>query len=84
MDSRRLEHSDALPVKERSKMNPYPVEELIHYCNVKFSKSNQIFAQTIDYYDLTFVLSGRLIYYADKTRYILNKNDAIVTNPTSM
>ena len=65
-------------------MNPYPVEELIHYCNVKFSKSNQIFAQTIDYYDLTFVLSGRLIYHADKTRYVLNKNDAIFLPPGTL
>ena len=65
-------------------MNPYPVEELIHYCNVTFPKSSRINAYVIDYYDLTFVLSGRLIYYADKTRYILNKNDAIFLSPGTL
>ena len=38
----------------------------------------------IDYYDFTFVLDGKLVYYADRKRIVLEKNDALFLPPGTL
>lgn len=62
-------------------MSDYLVKEIIHYCNVALPKCGQIPEHIIDYYDFTFILEGRMTYYANGTKYIIEKNDAIFLKP---
>jgi hypothetical protein len=40
--------------------------------------------RTIDYYDLTFVISGSMTYVADNEIFVLKKNDAIFLKPGTL
>lgn len=65
-------------------MDGYFVSEVLHYCNVSLSSSDYLPRTTIDYYDLTFVLSGSMTYTAGKNTYVLKKNDAICLKPGTL
>lgn len=62
-------------------MKNYIVKEVTHYCNLKSVKCQAMKSRAIDYYDLTFVTSGSMVYYANGVRYVLNKNDAVFLPP---
>ncbi len=62
-------------------MTAYPVTELLHFCNISVKKSLEMGEQIINYYDLTFVLRGRLVYYINGKKCELLKNDAILLPP---
>lgn len=57
------------------------VREVTHYCNITARKCKKISEMVIDYYDFTVVLDGTMVYYADGTKYVLEKNDAIFFKP---
>lgn len=65
-------------------MNPYFVKEVIHYCNVTLDKCEGMPAKEINYYDLTFVLQGKMTYTVDGETLFLSKNDAIFLPPGTM
>ncbi len=65
-------------------MEYYLVSELLHYCNVTLKKCGRILPNKIDYYDFTFVLDGKLVYYADRKRIVLEKNDALFLPPGTL
>lgn len=65
-------------------MEYYLVSEILHYCNVTLKKCGRIPLNPIDYYDFTFVLEGRMVYYADGQRIVLEKYDAIFLPPQTM
>ncbi len=65
-------------------MTAYPVSELLHFCNISVKKSLEIGEQIINYYDLTFVLKGRLVYYINGERCEVGKNDAILLPPGTL
>ena len=62
-------------------MNSYIVKDLLHYCNVSFNKTYKLNSKTIDFYDLTFVLEGKSVYWANGKRYVVEKNDAVFLTP---
>ncbi len=65
-------------------MNEYPVSKLLHYCNISVPRSSEIYDRLAPYYDLTFVLSGRLVYIVNGEKIVLKKNDAIFIPPNTM
>ena len=65
-------------------MSNYLVKEITYYCNVALPKCGQISEHVIDYYDFTFMLEGRMTYYANGTKYIMEKNDAIFLKPQTL
>ncbi len=65
-------------------MTAYPVKDLIHFCNINVKKSIEIGEQIISYYDLTFVLKGKLVYHINGERYEVCKNDAILLSPGTL
>ena len=65
-------------------MDNYLVSDILHYCNVSLDKSGHIPPREIDFYDLTFVLSGSMIYTANGTTYTLKKDDAILLPPGTL
>ena len=62
-------------------MSAYPVKKLHHFCNICVKESSQMPRQKINFFELTFVLQGRLVYYANEERYELCKGDAILIPP---
>lgn len=65
-------------------MQSYLVSEVLHYCNITTQKCQKIVEHMIDYYDLTFVLDGELVYYGNGEKYVLHKNDAIFFKPQTL
>lgn len=60
----------------------YIVDEIYHYCNVSQPHGiTKTMKGMIDYYDLTFVLDGEMVYCADNRRYVVTKNDAVFFTP---
>lgn len=57
------------------------VSEIIHYCNVSVDFCIEMPAQTISFYDFTFVLKGKMTYYVNGQKIILEKDDAIFLPP---
>ena len=53
------------------------IERIQQLTNVKTNRCIRIPPFCIDYYDLTFVLEGKMVYYINGVQYILKKNDAI-------
>ena len=53
------------------------IERIQQLTNVKTNRCIRIPPFCIDYYDLTFVLEGRMVYYINGIQHILKKNDAI-------
>ena len=62
-------------------MNAYPVKELRHFCNRKLKECSPIPCQKIQFYDLTFVLRGRMVYYKNGEKFEMHKGDAILLSP---
>ncbi len=62
-------------------MNNYFVKELIYYRNHFRTSSFFLPEETIDYYDLTFVISGELTYKINGETYVLKKNDLLFLSP---
>lgn len=66
------------------KMEAYLVKELLHFCNISVKKCHEMPESRINFYDLTFVLKGRLVYYINGERCEMGKNDAILLPPGTM
>ena len=64
-------------------MTCYPVREITHYCNISVPACSHMIPHKIDFYDLTFVLSGSMTYISDGKTYTLGKNDALLLPPGS-
>lgn len=62
-------------------MKNYIVDEILHFCNVSLNQCYKIPQTKINYYDLTFMLTGNMTYMADDQTYTLEKNDAILLPP---
>lgn len=62
-------------------MQCYPVKEVTHFCNISVPRCHAISRAVIDFYDLTFVVSGSMTYTANGKLITLNKNDAIFLPP---
>ncbi len=62
-------------------MNCYFVREVTHYCNVSLNRCEAIPQRKLQFYDLTFVLQGKLTYTFDGHTQVLKKNDAILLPP---
>ena len=54
---------------------------VLHYCNIAVKKCTPIPSRRIDYYDLTFVLEGEMVYYQNGERIALSKNDILFLPP---
>lgn len=65
-------------------MELYLTNTLRHYCNVSLCKCSAIEPKKIDYFDLTFVLSGSMTYIVNSKTFVLKKNDAIFITPSSL
>lgn len=62
-------------------MQHYLVEDISHYCNVTLKKYGTILERPIPYYDFSFLLDGSMVYYANGSKILLQKNDAIFLPP---
>lgn len=66
------------------KMEAYPVKKLLHFGNISVKKSHEMPDTSISFYDLTFVMKGRLVYYINGEKCEIGKNDAILLPPGTM
>ena len=57
------------------------VDSILQFANTKTDHCVEIPAFAIPYYDLTFVLDGTMVYYANEKKYTLRKNDAMLLLP---
>ncbi|MBO5452417.1 MAG: helix-turn-helix transcriptional regulator [Clostridia bacterium] len=64
-------------------MSYYIISDLVHYCNVRVKQVEEMKLEVIDYYDLTFVLEGKMVYVIDGKEIVLNKNDVLFVKPNS-
>ena len=53
------------------------IENIQHLSNARTARCIRIPSFRIDYYDLTFVLEGQMLYYINGVPYLLRKNDAL-------
>ena len=65
-------------------MNNYIVRETTHYCNISVKACSPMITHKIDFYDLTFVLSGSMTYIVDGKTYVIGKNDALFLPPGTL
>lgn len=61
----------------------YLVKDVVHYCNVLGNSNSQIKNYAVNYYDLTFVISGKLIYTVGNKKYVLKNGDALFLPPNT-
>ena len=66
------------------KMEAYLVKNLSHFCNISVKKSREMPDTVIKFYDLTFVMKGRLLYNINGEECEIGKNDAILLPPGTM
>ena len=64
-------------------MENYLVKDLVHYCNVNNDRSTQMNTCSVNYYDLTFVISGNMTYESDGKEYNLKSGDALLFKPNT-
>ncbi len=62
----------------------YIVSKVGHFCNVVLSKSAGIAPTEIDYYDMTLVFKGRLVYTADDKKLTAEAGDIILLPPGTL
>lgn len=62
-------------------MNYCLVQDVFHYCHISPRTCSAMPTKEIDFFDLTFVLSGSMVYTADGETYLLKKNDAVFLRP---
>ncbi len=65
-------------------MEAYLVKKLLHFCNISVKKSHEMPDTMIRFYDLTFVMKGRLLYYINGEKCEIGKNDAILLPPGTL
>ena len=65
-------------------MSAFIARELLHYCNVSYKSSTYMPPQCIQFYDLTFVLKGRLRYVVNGEKIDIHENDAIIIPPNAI
>ncbi len=56
-------------------------KNVTHYCNISVESCTKIPSCAINFYDFTFVLKGSITYYANGTKIVLEKDDAIFLPP---
>lgn len=64
-------------------MENYLVKDLVHYCNVNEDHSTQMNTCSVNYYDLTFVISGNMTYISNGKEYNLKSGDALLFKPNT-
>ncbi len=64
-------------------MSYYIISKLVHYCNVKVTQVEAMPLEVISYYDLTFVLEGKMVYVINGEEIVLGKNDVLFVKPNS-
>lgn len=64
-------------------MSYYIISGVVHYCNVKVSQVEEMKLEVVNYFDLTFVLEGKMIYIINGEEIVLNKNDVLFVKPQS-
>ena len=64
-------------------MSYYIISGIVHYCNVKVNQVEEMKPEIINYFDLTFVLEGEMIYIINGQKITLNKNDVLFVKPSS-
>ena len=64
-------------------MENYLVKDLVHYCNVNDIHSTQMNTCSVNYYDLTFVISGNMTYVSEGKEYNLKSGDALLFKPNT-
>ncbi|MBR2964998.1 MAG: helix-turn-helix transcriptional regulator [Clostridia bacterium] len=62
----------------------YIVSKVGHFCNVVLERSAGISPERIDYYDMTLVFKGRLIYTANGQRLTVEAGDVILLPPSTL
>lgn len=62
----------------------YLVDHIEQYTSTEYNKCIRIHPAVINYYDLTFVLKGHMVYYSNGTKYTVRKNDAIFLRPGTL
>ena len=60
------------------------VKHIRFYTNLSLKSCSEINEEKISYYDLTFLLEGKLVYKINGEYITLNKNDAIIIPPGSL
>lgn len=65
-------------------MIDFLIDSIVNYANTKYNKCIAIPEFAIDYYDLTVVLEGVMVYYINGKRIALKKNDAIFLPPGTL
>ena len=65
-------------------MIEFLIDNIEQYTNVKMNKCINIPPFKIPYYDLTFVLEGKMVYYINGSKYVIKKNDAIFLPPGTL
>lgn len=65
-------------------MNTFLVDHIQNYSQTTYNKCIKIPPFRIDYYDLTFVLEGEMVYHINGKKVILKKNDAIFLTPGTL
>lgn len=64
-------------------MSYYIISDIVHYCNVRVNQVEGMPLETIGYFDLTFVLEGKMVYIIDGKEIVLHKNDVLFAKPNS-
>ena len=62
-------------------MNNYIVSKLISFYNNSANECYPLATNTINFYDLTILLEGKMTYVIDNKTYMLKKNDAVFISP---
>ncbi len=65
-------------------MNDYLVHDLFHFHNASSNGTFRLWNERIDFYDLTIVLKGELIYTINGQKLVLKKNDMILLPPGTL
>lgn len=57
------------------------VNDVLHFCNISVEYCSGIAERSVNYYDLTFVLEGEIVFIAEGKTFVVKKNDAILLPP---
>ncbi len=60
------------------------VKDVFHFVNITRDKISKIPPHTIDFYDLTFIIKGEMIYKANGKTIVMRDNDAIFLKPGTL
>ena len=65
-------------------MNDYLVNDLFNFHNASGNGTFRLWDERIDFYDLTIVLKGELVYTVNDQKYVLKKNDIMLLPPGTL